>query len=80
MVPNFALNLSIEGISLLRRIEGGWTVLGEAALDHHPLRQLPGRQLGVHPQVLHADVGNLAFLEEPVAHDIARPPSFGRRE
>ena len=52
----------------------------EAALDHHPLRQLPGGQLGVHSQMLHADVGDLALLEEPVAHDVARPPAFGRRE
>ncbi|ETX15701.1 hypothetical protein OCH239_14600 [Roseivivax halodurans JCM 10272] len=33
MIPEFALNLSVEGISLLRRVEGGWAVLGEAALD-----------------------------------------------
>ncbi|MDP2493831.1 hypothetical protein Q8W25_07380 [Shimia thalassica] len=33
MKPNFALSLSFEGISLLRRVEGGWHLLGEVALD-----------------------------------------------
>lgn len=33
MKPDFALTLSFEGISLLRRVPGGWARLGEVALD-----------------------------------------------
>lgn len=33
MKPNFALSLSFEGISLLNRVNGGWHLLGEVALD-----------------------------------------------
>ncbi|PIE16686.1 MAG: hypothetical protein CSA68_01595 [Rhodobacterales bacterium] len=33
MKPNFVLNLSHEGISLLHRTEGGWHMIGEVALN-----------------------------------------------
>lgn len=33
MKPNFALDLSHDGISLLHRGKGGWTLVGEVALD-----------------------------------------------
>ncbi|MFV2053082.1 hypothetical protein [Aliiroseovarius sp. YM-037] len=33
MKPNFALNLSHDGISLLHRTPGGWHLIGETALD-----------------------------------------------
>ncbi|MDR9395729.1 MAG: hypothetical protein RI571_15670, partial [Roseovarius sp.] len=33
MKPNFALNLSFEGIGLLHRSEGGWLLVGEVSLD-----------------------------------------------
>ncbi len=33
MKPDFALNLSHEGLSLLRRAGSGWRVMGEVALD-----------------------------------------------
>lgn len=33
MKPNFALSLSFDGIQLLRRIDGGWQVLGNVAVD-----------------------------------------------
>jgi len=33
MKPNFALNLSHDGIGLLHRGKGGWELLGEVALD-----------------------------------------------
>ena len=37
MKPDFALSLSFEGISLLYRVEGGWHLLGEAALTSESL-------------------------------------------
>ncbi len=37
MKPEFALSLSFEGISLLYRIEGGWHLMGEAALTSESL-------------------------------------------
>ncbi|MBR9841616.1 MAG: hypothetical protein GYB25_00525 [Rhodobacteraceae bacterium] len=37
MKPDFALSLSFEGISLLYRVEGGWHLLGEAALTSETL-------------------------------------------
>ncbi|MEQ9695451.1 hypothetical protein [Shimia sp. SDUM112013] len=37
MKPNFALSLSFEGIGLLRRVEGGWHLLAEVALDSDDL-------------------------------------------
>ncbi len=37
MKPDFALSLSFEGISLLYRIEGGWHLMGEAALTSETL-------------------------------------------
>ena len=33
MKPSFALSLSIEGISLLHRAEGGWRSVGEVPVD-----------------------------------------------
>ncbi len=33
MKPNFALSLSFDGIGLLQRVEGGWHLIGTAALD-----------------------------------------------
>ncbi|TKZ19268.1 hypothetical protein FAP39_11760 [Shimia litoralis] len=33
MKPNYALSLSYEGIGLLRRVVGGWHLIGEVALD-----------------------------------------------
>ncbi len=33
MKPNFALNLSHDGLSLLRRAKAGWQVIGRVALD-----------------------------------------------
>ncbi len=43
MKPNFALNLSHEGISLLHRAKAGWLRVGEVALDDPDLNA----QLGV---------------------------------
>ena len=37
MKPNFALNLTHDGISLLHRATGGWVVVGEVALDTQDL-------------------------------------------
>jgi hypothetical protein len=37
MKPEFALSLSFEGISLLYRIDGGWHLMGEAALTSETL-------------------------------------------
>lgn len=37
MKPEFALSLSFEGISLLYRVDGGWHLLGEAALTSQTL-------------------------------------------
>jgi hypothetical protein len=33
MTPDFALNLSLDGISLLHRTKAGWAILGEVSLD-----------------------------------------------
>ncbi len=38
MKLNFALSLSFEGISLLGRVPGGWSVLGEIPLDVEDMR------------------------------------------
>ncbi len=38
MTPDFALTLSFEGISLLRRVSGGWAPVGDVALDAADLR------------------------------------------
>lgn len=38
MKPDFALTLSFEGISLLRRVPGGWALVGDVALDSADLR------------------------------------------
>lgn len=38
MTPDFALTLSFDGISLLRRVSGGWVTLGDVALDADDLR------------------------------------------
>lgn len=38
MTPDFALTLSFEGISLLRRVPNGWTRVGDVALDASDLR------------------------------------------
>lgn len=38
MKPDFALTLSFEGISLLRRVEHGWARVGDVALDASDLR------------------------------------------
>jgi len=38
MTPDFALTLSFDGISLLRRVPGGWVTLGDVALDTDDLR------------------------------------------
>ncbi|MCE0503758.1 hypothetical protein LR948_00170 [Roseivivax sp. GX 12232] len=40
MKPEFALNLSFDGITLLRRVRGGWAILGEAALDGDMAREM----------------------------------------
>ena len=33
MTPNFALSLSFDGIRMLRRVSGGWHLVGEVTLD-----------------------------------------------
>ncbi|WP_439122469.1 hypothetical protein [Marivita sp.] len=38
MKPDFALTLSFDGISLLRRVPNGWTPVGDVALDAEDLR------------------------------------------
>ncbi|MFP7672878.1 hypothetical protein ACG74X_05915 [Marivita sp. S0852] len=38
MTPDFALTLSFDGISLLRRVSSGWTLIGDVALDATDLR------------------------------------------
>lgn len=38
MTPDFALTLSFEGISLLRRVPNGWVRVGDVALDAADLR------------------------------------------
>ena len=38
MKPDFALTLSFEGISLLRRVPNGWALVGDVALDAADLR------------------------------------------
>ncbi|MCI5111180.1 MAG: hypothetical protein MRY75_11560 [Marivita sp.] len=38
MKPDFALTLSFEGISLLRRVSNGWALIGDVALDAADLR------------------------------------------
>jgi hypothetical protein len=38
MTPDFALTLSFEGISLLRRVPNGWVLVGDVALDAADLR------------------------------------------
>ena len=38
MKPDFALTLSFEGISLLRRVSNGWALVGDVALDATDLR------------------------------------------
>lgn len=38
MKPDFALTLSFEGISLLRRVANGWALVGDVALDASDLR------------------------------------------
>lgn len=38
MTPDFALTLSFDGISLLRRVSGDWVTLGDVALDVDDLR------------------------------------------
>ena len=38
MIPAFALTLSFDGISLLRRVPGGWALVGDVALDAADLR------------------------------------------
>ncbi|MCK0151073.1 hypothetical protein MWU54_13615 [Marivita sp. S6314] len=38
MKPDFALTLSFEGISLLRRVSNGWALVGDVALDAADLR------------------------------------------
>ncbi len=43
MKPDFALSLSYEGIGLLRRVAGGWHLLGEVALDDPDLGDSLGR-------------------------------------
>ncbi|RYG93012.1 hypothetical protein EU803_02580 [Loktanella sp. IMCC34160] len=43
MTPNFSLSLSADGIRLLRRATGGWTLVGEVALDHPDLQGELGR-------------------------------------
>jgi hypothetical protein len=52
----------------------------EVALDHHPFRQFPGRHLRAISELPNANVGDLAFVEEPVANDIACPLALWRRE
>jgi len=39
MTPSFALDLSLDGIRLLFRAEGGWTVVGDVALEDPALAQ-----------------------------------------
>lgn len=39
MKPNFALNLSHEGICLLRRAKAGWVIVGEVQLDAPDLNE-----------------------------------------
>lgn len=38
MTPTFALDLSLDGIRLLFRAEGGWTVVGDVSLEDRALR------------------------------------------
>ncbi|MEY1556081.1 hypothetical protein AB3Y40_10655 [Yoonia sp. R2331] len=38
MTPNFALSLSFDGIRLLHRVQGGWHLVGEVALDDADLK------------------------------------------
>ncbi|MCL3883525.1 hypothetical protein [Marivita sp. GX14005] len=42
MTPDFALSLSFNGISLLRRVPGGWARVGDVALDSEDLRMSLG--------------------------------------
>lgn len=45
----------------------------ESALDHHPLGEIPGCEFAIDLKMAHTDVGNLALLEEPMAHHVASP-------
>ena len=43
MKPNFALSLSFDGLRLMHRVTGGWTLVGEVALDVEDLTEALAR-------------------------------------
>lgn len=57
MTPNFALSLSFEGLRLLHRVQGGWHLVGEVALDVDDLgaalARLRAQALTIEPEGLH---------------------------
>jgi hypothetical protein len=52
----------------------------EAPLSHHAFAELAGRHRAVDAEMMGADVGDLALLEEPMADQIARPLLLGLGE
>jgi hypothetical protein len=44
----------------------------EISFDHHPLGKIARRQLAIAPELLHANVGDLSFLEEAMADYVSR--------
>ena len=52
----------------------------ELTLGHDPLSELAGCHLAIHPEMAHADVGDLALLEEAVADHVAGALVLGLRE
>lgn len=49
----------------------------QVAFDHHPLGEVARRQLAVDLKMTHANVGDLALLEETVADHVPRPLLLG---
>ncbi len=63
MKPNFALSLSFEGITLLKRVSEGWHLLGEVTLDSEDLAS----------DLATLRVAGLAFSNEPLSTIIVLP-------
>lgn len=82
MKPNFALNLSFDGIGLLHRVPAGWHLVGEVSLEAEDLNGALAVLLETGKQIDHSGVRTKVVLpEEQIKYiTLESEPHAGERE
>ena len=82
MKPNFALNLSFDGIGLLHRVPAGWHLVGEVSLEAEDLNGALAVLLETGKQIDHSGVRTKVVLPEKQIKYITleSEPHAGERE